>query len=615
MDSSIKKLASGLLVSGLLITSVISISTVLVASGDTNQAVTYLQSKSINAWSAMALSAAGKTADVSGIRTLIDPKATDYETAIMAIAAQNQSPRTYPATDYVEALKSLYDGTQLGDVTILNDDVFGILALRAAGLSQSDSVITGVRNYLLLKQNSDGGWGFAVGGDSDTNTTAVAVMALLDAGVAKADLAITKAVSYLKGTQNSDGGFPYDPVSQWDTNSDASSDAWIIATANKLGEDPKTWLKDGKNPVDHLLSLQDPSGFFKWQSASAEDSYSPVTTSYAVIALTGKSFPVGVYVAPTAPHVNYRIAGRDSDLCVGETNASNPLELVKSVVASCNTDYHITETSFGSYIDRIGTDTAAGSIGWLYTVNNAVASVGASDYVLKADDVVLWYFADYQDQITRISLSSTEVNSGSPVTATVEYYNGTAWQPLSGASVHVVGTIVATDSSGHSTLNLSDGSYKVYATKDGYLRTESDALVVGTKVENEFPLSVTLPGDSPSGGSGQGGSGVSGISFTLGTPSNETSLGFGNLSLGQPIEKTLTITNKSQGRLYIEAIVAGDEVFRNYLSINNASWRMFNDKIDGVSGESISVELSVPPSYTGGGTRNGTLTIWGTPTN
>jgi hypothetical protein len=606
-----KKIASGILAITL---ASLALTPFLSARGDTNKAVEYIKTKTLGSWGAMALAAVGETADVSSLKSIDSTKAIDYEAPILALTAQGKNPRTYPNTDYVAKLITFWDGTQLGAVSTFNDDIFGLLALRSANVPPSDTVLTGIKSYLLSNQNADGGWAFASGDSSDTNTTAAAIMALVEAGLSPSHEAISKAVTFLKSAQNTDGGFPYDPKSPWGTDSDDSSDAFVIAAANKLGQDPRSWQKNGKNPVDHLLSLQDSTGFFRYQATSAEDSYAATATAYAIIALSGKSLPIKIYTAPASPHVTYRIAGKNTDVCVGETNAPNPLQLLKDVAASCGTDYHIQELSFGPYLDRIGSDTATGDIGWMYTVNSLSPSVGAGDYVLKTDDEVLWYFADYRDLQTRLSLTNTQVEAGSSATAIVESFDGTSWKPLPAASVYAANTIVPTGSDGKAVLTLPSGTYKIYAAQTGYVRSPAKTLVVGTKVQNEFPLTVTIPdsGNSSGGGSANG---TNGLSFTLTTPTSETGLGFGTLQVGAAQSKMLTITNQSTSRIHIEALVTGSDVFRNYLTINNAPWRLFSDKIDGTSSKNETVGLSIPASYTSAGQKTGALTIWATTAN
>lgn len=212
-------------------------------------AVSYLKTQGSEATKTMALVAAGQSVDVSYLKSFSGSSAIEYAKPIMAIAAAGQNPSTYPNEDFVAKLKSFADSTQLGSADQVNDDIWGIFALRAAGSSVSDSVIQNSKSFILANQNSDGGWSWNVGGLSDTNDTAAAIMALLETGMTKSDTAIQNAVSYLKSAQNNDGGFPYDPVSPFGTDSDGNSDAWVISTINKLEEDAKSWTKNGHNAV------------------------------------------------------------------------------------------------------------------------------------------------------------------------------------------------------------------------------------------------------------------------------------------------------------------------------------------------------------------------------
>jgi hypothetical protein len=57
--------------------------------------------------------------------------------------------------------------------------------------------------------------------------------------------------------------------------------------------------------------------------------------------------------------------------------------------------YHVTTTSFGSYVDQIGRHPAGGTNGWVFKVNGASPPVGADKVTLKDGDVVLWYYATF----------------------------------------------------------------------------------------------------------------------------------------------------------------------------------------------------------------------------
>lgn len=604
MSSKLKRFTSGVLVT---LTVLSSFTINPVAAGDTNAAVSYLKTQTVNAWVAMALAAAGETVDVSSLKTVSGDKATDYAAAILGLTANNKDPRSYPASDFVKILKDHYNNGQIGETTLVNDDIFGILALISAGVPSSDTVIANSKAFILSHQNNDGGWSFASSGASDTNDTASAIEALLAAGVTKTDAAITKAINYLKSAQNSDGGFPYDPVSQWGTDTDSASTAWVISAVSAIGEDAHSWTKDNHNPIDALLTLQAPSGFFRYQTGIEPDSFTSVSTSYALVALSGKSYPVAKFTA-NYPTVSFRIAGKDSDLCVGDASAPNALKLVEIVSTTCGFTYRIAQMSFGPYLDQIGNDVAAGAVGWMYNANDVSPDVGAADYQLKDNDSVLWHFNDFNDKLTRISLNEQQIDTGAAVTATVESFDGSTWSALAGATVHFGNSVATTDSNGKTTItSLADGAYKLYATKDGFVRTESESLTVGASVAQEIDLSATLSG---SGGGNSSNPGNSSISFTLAQQDGVSGLGFGAVTRGVPMSKNVKIENKGQVNMHIEGSVTGDNLFKSYLTIGNAPWRNYSDTINKNDSRNVSVGLTVPETYSSGGTKTGKLTFW-----
>jgi len=587
-----------------------------IAKGDVNSAVTYLKAKNPSSWISMALVAGGETPSVDYLKTTTGTKAIDYEAPILAMTAAGKDPRSFPNENLVAKLKSFYTSNQIGEATILNDDVFGILALISAGEPVNDSVIQGAKGFILQNQNVDGGWSYGVGSSSDTNTTAAAIMALLDAGVIKTDEKIVKAVNYLKGTQNIDGGFPYDPKSSYGTASDSSSDAWVISAINKLGENPASWVKDGNNPVTHLTSLQNQAGYFEYQSGSPEDSFTPAATSYAVVALSGKYYPVNKITAPSSPNVNYRIEGSAGNLCDGEVNASNALELVKIIAQTCGFTYHIQDSSFGQYLDKIGDDTAAGAKGWLYAVNYIAPNVGAADYVLKENDSVIWYYADYNDKLTRLSLDKAEINSGESAKGMVEYFDAASWHALDGATLHFGSSTGVTDVAGVATITPANGLYDVYADKTGYVRSGIRTLVVGQKVQGQLNLNATIEsgGGTPNDNNQNSQTGSS-VSFSVNNSNGGSNLDFGSLKAGDLRKQNITLKNQGQTKLYLESLVNGDDVFRNYLNINDKSWRQFNAVLQASESKSNEIELQIPPTYSGSGAKTGSLIFWGVPTN
>ncbi|MBI4282899.1 MAG: hypothetical protein HY663_00345 [Chloroflexi bacterium] len=235
-----------------------------------------------NSWTAGGKSVVGYLSE-SASANLDQNKATDWERSILAIVAAGENPRDFGGINYVAKLLSLYQNNQMGDVTMLNDDFWGILALNSIG--ESPQIVQNMRSFIISKQNSDGGWGWTVGGNSDADNTAVAISALVAAGESPASQAAVKALAYLKSQQQNDGGF----ASEGATNTGV--DSWAINALASIGQSPLAdgWRKSGNNPIGHLLSLQDADGAFKW--SAAQRSNPQWMTAYAIPALLGKSSP------------------------------------------------------------------------------------------------------------------------------------------------------------------------------------------------------------------------------------------------------------------------------------------------------------------------------------
>ncbi|MER6524605.1 prenyltransferase/squalene oxidase repeat-containing protein [Streptomyces sp. NPDC001508] len=84
---------------------------------------------------------------------------------------------------------------------------------------------------------------------TDTNSTAAAVQALVAVG--GHEDATGKAVTWLKSVQNKDGGWGYAPGGA----SDANSTAVVIGALAAAGERPAEVAKGGRSPYDALLKL------------------------------------------------------------------------------------------------------------------------------------------------------------------------------------------------------------------------------------------------------------------------------------------------------------------------------------------------------------------------
>ena len=102
--------------------------------------------------------------------------------------------------------------------------------------------------------------------------------------------------------------------------------------------------------------------------------------------------------AALAATVHVRVEGKTQTL-FGATEplatGTNALEALESASLAGEFYYHVTQSSFGPYVDQIGRYGAAGSSGWVFKVNGVSPEVGADKVALKDGDTVLWYWAQF----------------------------------------------------------------------------------------------------------------------------------------------------------------------------------------------------------------------------
>jgi len=231
--------------------------------------------------------------------------ATDWENRILSIVAINEDPTNFGGINYVQKLEGFYTDNQIGDVCSLNDDIFGLLALIAAKDKSTTQIKQDVLNFLIQKQDpQDGGFGFSAPGcdwySTSTDITGAAIQALQaaknnDLNVADLDSAIIKAKNYLLINQNSDGGFGY-----YDS-SDSDTTGWVIMAFNVLD------LKDSNEATrakNWLLTQQSQTdgGFQAFDWGFNLSVSNATTTAQAIIALSGYSwiyYPAEIPIVPT----------------------------------------------------------------------------------------------------------------------------------------------------------------------------------------------------------------------------------------------------------------------------------------------------------------------------
>jgi len=250
------------------------------------------------AWAAMGLAAAGHNpANVRhGGRSVLDALRAeastlrglgDAERTILAAHACGASAYSFAGRNLVtEVLRAR--GTDNSFDHQVNFTAFAVFALRAVGHSPGFAAIREAAGWIERQQNSDGGFSFGVhGSPSDVDDTGTALQALVDAGARNAHV-LGAAADYLIRSQNLDGGFPQ----QYGGESNAQSTAWAVQGLIASGRNPSALRRRGsRSPIGYLESLLAPGGSIRY---SRTGSQTPVwVTAQALIALAGKTFPVG----------------------------------------------------------------------------------------------------------------------------------------------------------------------------------------------------------------------------------------------------------------------------------------------------------------------------------
>jgi len=523
-----------------------------------------------------------------------------------------ENPQTFSSVDLAEELKAEFDGTQIGSAAAINDDIFGIFALSSVGLGGSDTVIAGARDFILSNQNENGGWGWSVGGGSDSGLTALAIAALLEAGVSSSNTAIQNGVTRLHSVQNDDGGFASEPEQSWGIDSDGNTTAWVVSGIQKLGQDPQTWIKGGKNPIDYLLSLQAEDGFFQWKPGDGTPGFQ--TTEQVVIALSGTSYPIAKVDAVNpqdsfAPLVSYRIEGSTQTICRGIANVHTPLEVVEEGAEQCGYTFDIQEfegNPSGILVTRIGEDEEGG---WRFFVNwdfPLGAGVDASTVELSEGDLVLWSYAPLGSEPLRLILTDSKdlYSVGESVEGIVESFDGSNWNTVQ-ADVLMNGEATSTSENGLFDIVLSEnGVFEMRAEKEGFIRSDVETIVVGD-VSDTIALDVEIVQEGGSGSPGDGDK-VPEVAFSV----NVSQLSFGKLEPGNFVADEVILKNEGEKDLTVKAVVKGDEVF-SFLKIADVIWSLFEKFLLAGTQEQVEVRLSVPFEFSSFGSKQGTLMFWG----
>ncbi|MHB0857313.1 MAG: prenyltransferase/squalene oxidase repeat-containing protein [Anaerolineae bacterium] len=255
----------------------------------------------------MALAAGGEDPDTwrgSSGASLMDYLAAEVAVAddagsagrlAAALAMVGANPTSFAGVNLLDIVRTDYD-PDTGAYNPHGDIYSHSLALWGLAAAGED-VPSAAQAWLTDKQNVDGGWGWAEGQTSDSNTTGLVVQALTGAGLGGQNPVITAAAAYLRTQQVPGGGFAYDVSAG--QGADANSTATAIQGALAAGVDPSEgwdWaIATGPaqlmvaKPADALLAFQIADGAFEWQPGGGANL---LATIQAIPALAEIAFPV-----------------------------------------------------------------------------------------------------------------------------------------------------------------------------------------------------------------------------------------------------------------------------------------------------------------------------------
>ncbi|MBP6925693.1 MAG: DUF4430 domain-containing protein [Candidatus Pacebacteria bacterium] len=177
---------------------------------------------------------------------------TDVVRRSMALLALGQNPYDVNGEDYIKKILAYFDGNQFGEESLINDDIFALVVLERVGFTDADMVIQETLDAILTAQKNNGSW------ENSIDLTSAGIQALYPfihyAGVSEA---ITRAENYIITKQQHDGGW-----------GDVFATSWAMQAGSMTGN---VWTKDGKTGLDYMISLQYPDGGMLPNSATLQN--------------------------------------------------------------------------------------------------------------------------------------------------------------------------------------------------------------------------------------------------------------------------------------------------------------------------------------------------------
>jgi hypothetical protein len=141
----------------------------------------------------------------------------------------------------------------------------------------------------------------------------------------------------------------------------------------------------------------------------------------------------------------------------------------------------------GLFVRAIRRDRNRGQNGWVYKVGRKAATAGAADPSgpfgtgrrLRKGQRVVWFYCVLKATTCQRSLSiRTRAEAGALVVKVVGYDDEGRGELVSGATVHAGRASALSGADGRARLALASGRYRVYAEKEGLVRSFSERVSI-----------------------------------------------------------------------------------------------------------------------------------------
>ncbi|MEK7185549.1 MAG: prenyltransferase/squalene oxidase repeat-containing protein [Patescibacteria group bacterium] len=272
-------------------------------------------------WVAVALSLRSQSSSRDGLVSYLKSSdngfsnVTDYERRAMALMAFKINPYSGTSVNYIQKILDQFDGTQVGRLSLVNDDIFAIFPLIKAGYSANDPIIQKIAAFIVSKQKSDGSW------EGSVDLTSASIQALVSVRLLDGvNQSVDKARNFLVTHQQTDGGF-----------GSSFSTSWAIQAIVAMGESSSDWIKNENSPQDALCSSQQNDGGL--EPVTTDDSTRVWATAYAIPSALNKSWSMilssfskprqTVLPAPRTPHLPENSLPIAELLVEGDENPEN----------------------------------------------------------------------------------------------------------------------------------------------------------------------------------------------------------------------------------------------------------------------------------------------------